>query len=305
MTRIETPIAFFIFNRPETTARVFAEIARARPARLFVVADGPREGKVGEAERCAAARTVVENIDWGCKAETLYSETNLGCKERVSSGLDWVFERSPEAIILEDDCLPHPSFFPFCGELLERYRDDARIGMINGCNFQFGRGREKSNDSSYYFSRCPHIWGWASWRRAWRFYDKNATLWPILRESGALAQFFPGESDYRYWRKAFDRVYNGEIDTWDYQLCLALWRQNMLSVAPSVNLVSNIGFGKDATHTKIGGIHSEMSVEAMRFPLEHPASVLPDAAADLFEMRYVFPTAPIRRAFNRLRGLIR
>jgi hypothetical protein len=308
MARLETPVAFFIFNRPETTARVFAEIRRAKPARLFVVADGPRKGRVGEAERCAAARAVAGNVDWECEVETLHSETNLGCKERVSSGIDWVFERTPEAILLEDDCLPHPSFFRFCGEMLERYRDDARIGIINGCNFQFGRGKKesgRSNAPSYYFSRYARIWGWAAWRRTWRFYDKNAAAWPFLRASGRLAQFFPGESDYRHWRRAFDRVYRGEIDTWDYQLCLALWSQSMLCVVPSVNLVSNIGFGKDATHTKFGGIHAGMAVEALRFPLEHPAFVLPDSAADLFEMHCVFPTSPIRRALCRLRGLIR
>ncbi|MDR1367298.1 MAG: glycosyltransferase family 2 protein [Candidatus Accumulibacter sp.] len=299
--RLETPIAFFIFNRPETTARVFAEIARVKPPRLFVVADGPRSDWHGEAERCAAARAAVEDIDWECKVETLYSKRNLGCRERVSSGLDWVFEQTPEAIILEDDCLPHPSFFRFCAGLLAHYRGDTRIGMINGSNFQFGRTR---GESSYYFSRSAHVWGWATWRRAWRFYDKTAVAWPTLRENGQLAQVFPSATDYRYWRKIFDRVHRGEIDTWDYQWSLALWGQSMLCIAPNVNLVSNIGFGKDATHTKIDGICSEMATKTMHFPLEHPAFVLPDSPADLFEMRHVFPTSPARRVLHKLRGLI-
>ncbi|MDR1162513.1 MAG: glycosyltransferase family 2 protein [Candidatus Accumulibacter sp.] len=301
MWRLKTPVAFFIFNRPETTARVFAEIARAKPSRLFVVADGPRTDRPGEAERCAEARAVVEKLDWECEVSTNYSESNLGCKERVSSGIDWVFEHAPEAIILEDDCLPHPSFFRFCDEMLECYRDDARVGMINGCNFQFGRAHV---DASYHFSRCVHVWGWATWRRAWRFYDKNATAWPLLRQNDRLAHVFPRVSDYRHWKKIFDRVHRGEIDTWDYQWNLSLWSQSLLCVAPDVNLVSNIGFGKDATHTKIGGITSDMAVEAMRFPLEHPAFVLTDGDAELFEMRHVSPTSPVCRALCKLRGLI-
>src|SRR6185369_14461868 len=167
---LTTPVAFIIFNRPDTTEKVFAEIARARPPKLLVIADGPRAGRAGEADRCAATRAIIDRVDWDCKVLTNYSDVNLGCKNRVASGIDWVFEQVPEAIILEDDCLPDPTFFRFCEELLIRYREDERISQICGANFQFGRKR--SNDS-YYFSRYNHIWGWASWRRAWQHYDRK------------------------------------------------------------------------------------------------------------------------------------
>src|SRR5665648_587346 len=165
--QLKTPVAFIIFNRPETTRRVFAEIAKARPTKLLVIADGPRATHPDDAEKCAVVRAIIDGVDWDCEVLKNYSDVNLGCKRRVSSGLDWVFDTVEEAIILEDDCLPHPTFFRFCEEMLAKYRDDKRIAMISGDNFQFGK---KRTEYSYYFSRYTHIWGWASWRRAWDNY---------------------------------------------------------------------------------------------------------------------------------------
>lgn len=157
--QLTTPVAFIIFNRPDTTEKVFAEIAKAKPPKLLVIGDGPRVSRQGEAEKVAAARSIIQCVDWDCEVQTNFSDVNLGCKRRVSSGIDWVFEQVEEAIILEDDCLPDPTFFRFCEELLARYRHDQRIGMISGDNFQFGSRR---NDDSYYFSKYVHIWGWAT-----------------------------------------------------------------------------------------------------------------------------------------------
>nr|MBA3765731.1 glycosyltransferase family 2 protein [Acidobacteriota bacterium] len=176
---MNVPVALIIFNRADTTARVLAEIAKARPSKLLVIADGPRADHPDDAEKCLAARAAIDRVNWDCEVLTNYSEVNLGCGARPSSGLDWVFENVAEAIILEDDCLPHPTFFPFCAELLERHRDDERVMMISGDNFQFGR---KRTQYSYYFSRYTHTWGWATWRRAWRYFDREIKLWPALRE---------------------------------------------------------------------------------------------------------------------------
>lgn len=186
--QLQTPVVFFIFDRPDTTARVFAEIARGKPPKLLLVADGPRPDHPGEAEKCAAARAVVEQVDWPCEALTDYAETNLGCRRRVSSGLDWVFATVEEAIILEDNCLPHPTFFRFCEELLERYRDDERVMRISGGNHKFGR---KIGTDSYYFTRYAHVWGWASWRRAWRYYDVNMKSWMSATDKRAFLDVFP------------------------------------------------------------------------------------------------------------------
>ena len=276
--QLNTPVAFIIFNRPDTTERVFAEIARAKPPKLLVVADGPRATRQGEAEKCAATRAIVDRVDWNCEVLTNYSEVNLGCKNRVASGLDWVFEQVPEAIILEDDCLPHPTFFRYCEELLGRYRDDERIGQIGGVNFQFGRGR---TDDSYYFSRYNHIWGWASWRRAWKNYDVSLTLWPLVREREALLDILGTQRQVKHWATIFQLCYDSKIDTWDYQWTFANMINHSLTILPNVNLISNIGFGENATHTTEDSQLANMAVVKMQFPLVHPAYVIRDARADL------------------------
>jgi hypothetical protein len=283
---LKTAVAFLIFNRPETTARVFAEIARARPPRLLVVADGPRAGRPGEAELCRATRAVVERVDWDCEVLTNFAETNLGCQARVSSGLNWVFEQVEEAVILEDDCLPHPSFFPFCDELLERYRDDERVMAVSGDNFQFGRAR---TPHSYYFSRYPHIWGWASWRRAWRHYDIEMKAWPALRETDWLRSLTSNREEARYWRKIFDLVWSGEKSTWDYQWVFTCWARGGLTALPEVNLISNIGWGAAATHTSAGvSPLGDIPTAEMKFPLRHPERVERNDAADRYTFMRVF-----------------
>jgi hypothetical protein len=283
---LKTPVAFFIFNRPDTTARVFAEIAQARPPRLLVVADGARADRPGERDLCRAARAVVERIDWPCEVLTNFAETNMGCKARISSGLGWVFSEVEEAIILEDDCLPHPSFFPFCDELLERYRTDERVMAMSGDNFQRGR---KRTPSSYYFSRYVHVWGWATWRRAWRHFDAEIKDWATLRETSWLRDTMGDEIAARYWRAIFDQVAAGCVSTWDYQWLFACWAQNGLSITPEVNLISNIGFGANSTHTaSTNDDAANLPTGEMQFPLRHPPLVVRHREADDFESRDVF-----------------
>jgi len=275
--QLTTPVAFIIFNRPNTTREVFKTIAQAQPPKLLVIADGPRANRPGEAEKCAEARAVVDHMDWQCEVLKNYSDTHLGCRDRVASGLDWVFDIVEESIILEDDCVPHPTFFRFCDELLKRYRDDERIMAISGDNFQFGRQR---TEYSYYFSRYPHCWGWATWRRAWCHYDGEMRLWPAIRDGGWLQGILENRRAIAYWTKIFDKMYNGDIDTWDYAWTFICWIQSGLTILPTVNLVSNIGFGENATHTRGGGRIANMSVQPMDFPLSHPPFVLRDAKAD-------------------------
>jgi hypothetical protein len=284
---LRTPVAFLIFNRPETTARVFAEIARARPPKLLVVADGPRAARPAEAEACRATRAVVERVDWDCEVLTNYADENLGCRRRVSTGLEWIFREVEEAIILEDDCLPHPSFFPFCEELLERYRADERVMMISGDNFQRGRRR---TSFSYYFSRYTHIWGWASWRRAWQHYDLEIKHWEALRrETLWLRDILGDETAARYWQTIFDQVFDGHATTWDYQWLFACWAQNGLSITPEINLISNIGFGANSTHTATPDeTVANLPAGEMLFPLRHPPFVVRAREADDFESEFVF-----------------
>lgn len=292
-SHMRTPVAFFIFNRPDTTARVFEAISQAAPTRLLVVADGPRADRLGEAERCAAVRAVIDRVDWPCEVSVNFSETNLGCKRRVSSGLDWVFQNVEEAVILEDDCVPDQSFFRFCEELLARYRCDDRIAMISGNNFQFGIGEV---EESYYFSRRPHIWGWATWRRTWRRYDVEMTEWPRLRGRGWLNELFPEKRLVRYWSETFDEVYRGDLDTWDHQFTFSCLLHGALCIMPSVNLVSNIGFGEDATHTKVADRHAAMPAGVMQFPLRHPREISRNVFLDSQIEKNI--SLPLRRALG-------
>jgi cephalosporin hydroxylase len=282
--QLKTPVCLIIFNRPDTTEKVFEAIRQAKPPRLLVIADGPRADQPGEAEKCAAVRAIINQVDWDCEVLTNYSDINLGCRKRVSSGLNWVFSLVEEAIILEDDCLPHLTFFRFCEELLERYRYDQRIMAIAGNNFQIGR---ESTDYSYYFSFYNHIWGWASWRRAWHLYDLEMKQWPEVRESNLLCDILQDTQAVAHWSKTFQSGYEG-FDTWDFAWTFACWSHNGLSILPNVTLVSNIGFGPDATHTKGGSQFANLPTKAMNFPLRHPPFMIRDTQADDLTEKMMF-----------------
>jgi hypothetical protein len=281
---LATPVAFLIFNRPATTQRVFDEIARARPRKLLVIADGPRAGRSADRVNVAAARAIVERINWPCEVLKNYSEKNLGCRERVSSGIDWVFSEVEEAIILEDDCVPHPSFFSFCEAMLSRYRDDERIMHVSGDNFQQGVRRSRH---SYYFSRIAHVWGWATWRRAWKKYDVQMPAWPELRFKGIARQMFPVPNQAAFWEGILDDVHSGAVDAWDVQWVLTCWAHGGLSIVPELNLVSNIGAGEEATNTKLDQWYMNLPTCDLG-EITHPTFFLPDADADDFTMKEHF-----------------
>jgi hypothetical protein len=275
-------VAMFVFNRPDLTARVFERIAAARPARLLVVADGPRDDVPTDAARCAQVRQIATGVDWPCQVETAFSPFNMGCGRRVATGLDWVFAQVEDAIVLEDDCLPSASFFAYCAELLETYREDDRIGAILGANLV---GHRPPDGASYDFSRyfCP--WGWASWRRVWQRYDfRLATLETELAD-GTLARLFPEPALRAYWHGKFAGVRDRRIDTWDYQLGHALLRHGQLAVLPATNLVSNLGFGRpDAAHTTYDAPVANLPAGSLALPLRPPPAVAPAAMADaMFE----------------------
>src|SRR5271157_208695 len=295
--QLMTPVCLIIFNRPEYTLRVLESIRLVQPRRLFVVADGPRNDVPGDVNACMSARNVLEMVDWDCEILTNYSEVNLGCKIRVASGLNWVFDNADEAVILEDDCIPHPSFFRFCEEMLERYRNDPRIMSISGNSFQAGRNRTSCN---YYFSRYTHVWGWASWQRAWSHYEVGMNQWPTGRDLNWLQDFLGDQRAVRYWSYIFQRAYEG-LDTWDYAWMFTCWMSNALSIVPNVNLVSNIGFGPRSTHTtQTGSRFANISAEEMIFPLKHPPGVVRDGRADDFTEEIMF-SGILNSLFERIR----
>ena len=283
------PIAFLIFRRPDLTSQVFEAIRQAQPEKLLVVADGPRDES--EAILCQQARAVTEAVDWDCEVLRNYSDTNLGCRRRVSSGLNWVFTQVEEAIILEDDCLPTQSFFYFCQTLLEYYRNDERIMHISGNNFQF---RNQTTNYSYSFSKYGGIWGWASWRRAWQHYDRDMQTWLESKQNNLLDYIYDDWAEKLYWTDVFDRVTNGIPNTWDYQWLYARWTQHELSIAPAVNLVSNIGFNSDATHTSYENHLANMKTEDI-WEINHPPFIARDDLADAYVFDYCYGGKEMRR----------
>jgi hypothetical protein len=275
--QLQTPVAFFLFKRPVRTGRVFDQIRRARPKRLFLIADGPRtpEDRPG----CEQARAIVDRVDWPCEVTRDYADQNVGLKHRIPSGVDAVFEAVDRAILLEDDCLPDPAFFRFCDELLERYAAHARVMHVAGSQLL---RPAPARAASYHFSRYVHIWGWATWRRAWRHFDVELREWHELdrpAREATLGAMFSEESERRYWRYVWDN--SDAIENWDAQWSHALLAREGLAANPNRNLISNIGFGAEATNAIEDpfGIAAR-PVEGMRFPLVHPGSVERDADAD-------------------------
>jgi hypothetical protein len=290
---LQTPVAFFVFNRPHTTSQVFDAISSARPIRLLLIADGPRQDREGEAETCRQVREIVARVDWPCEVFQNFSEINLGCRERMISGLDWVFSLVDEAIILEDDCLPDPSFFPFCQELLQKYRGDSRVAYIAGGNLV---GRYGKPADSYFFSRIGGIWGWATWKSEWKRYDRHLSDWPELRKQRMLEEIFDEPKAVEYWTGIFDAMHeNRGPDTWDYQWVYTYFKNNGLTIVPSLNLVANIGFGKEATHTIEEDERFMLPAVSMAFPLRHPTSLVPLRSLDRRRVQDMFPPSILRR----------
>jgi len=243
---MNTAILLIIFNRPETTNKVFEKIKSVKPSRFYIASDGPRNRHQADIEKVRKAREIINKVDWPCEIKTLFRDKNLGCKKGVSSAITWFFKNEEKGIILEDDCVPNLDFFSFCENILNTYVEDNRISVITGDNFQDGKWR---GDGSYYFSKYNHCWGWASWKRAWINYQGDINFWPEWKNSIAWKKFMPDKVERKYWQKIFDKVYEGKIDSWAYPWLASTWFKGGLTVTPNVNLVSNIGFGEDATHT--------------------------------------------------------
>lgn len=302
--QLKTPIALILFNRPETTQKVFEAIRQARPPVLFLIADGPRPGHPTDGDRCAAARQVVEAVDWDCQVHRCYRDENLGCGRGPATGIDWVFSTVPEAIILEDDCLPEPSFFRYCEELLAYYRDDQRVMTIGGLNIQFGR---HTPEESYYFSRYNHCWGWASWRRAWQYFDYDLKQWPKVREQGLLQDILGDDYAVKIWTSAFDNAYNKTLDCWDFQWIFANFVHHGLATIPRDNLIRYIGYTDDATHTTNGlSRYNQLATTPLNFPLHHPDLMIRHVGADHYTDHTYFDYFPSlwKRSQRKVRKLL-
>lgn len=277
---LNTPILFLIFNRPDTTRRVFKALQQAQPKQLFIAADGARNDREGEKEKCAATRAIVQLIDWDCEIKLLFRERNLGCGKAVSSAISWFFENVDMGIILEDDCLPHPDFFPFCEELLYRFKDNTKVMHIGANNYQDG---VKRGGGSYYFSKNSEIWGWATWKRTWEKYNFSLTSLSNQDIIDAIESTSLIEDEKKYWIPIFLQMKDNPIDTWDYQYVYNIITNNGVCVLPNINLVSNIGFeGEGGTHTTaLDSKYADRQVFPI-MPLTHPTSIILDKEADKY-----------------------
>lgn len=297
----KVPIILIIFNRPDLTQKVIESISTYKPEVLYVVADGPRDK--GDAQACQQTRNLIDHIDWMCTIHKNYSQTNIGCGLRIYSGISWAFETCDRAIILEDDCIPHPSFFPYCEELLEMYSSNERIGLISGNCFI----EQKGMLESYFFSNISNIWGWATWKRTWDQFDINMVGWSDLRRTNFLKKKTGSEFWANNWKTLLDSVYLGSRDIWDYQFTFNIWKNNQLCIMPKHNLVTNIGFDSRATHTTTPSLEfSYLPAKKIEFPLVHPLQVKRDKMYDRKYFRKYFGPTPsiIQRIRHSVKELI-
>jgi len=276
---METPVLIIVFNRPEPTKKVLAQLAKVKPKHVFIAADGHRPNVPGEQEICEQTRALKSIIDWDCHVSTLYRDDNLGCKKAVSGAIDWFFENVDAGIILEDDCVPSESFFKYCAEMLEMYKNDDRIMHVAGTNLHLGK---QFTPNSYFFSQLTPVWGWATWKRAWKKYDRNLDSFPEALKNKDIFNLYNNNDAQVHLFNNLEKVYRNEIDTWDYQWEYTVRINNGLSVYPENNLIENIGFGIDAgVHTNYVDYRiSQNKANEIKFPLSHPTLVVANAKAD-------------------------
>jgi len=302
----KTPVVLIIYNRPGLAEIVFEQIRKIKPEKLYIIADGPKDSI--DVDKCNTTRNIVENVEWDCSLMKNYSDVNMGCRQRIISGLDWVFKKEEKAIILEDDCLPHTSFFPFCDELLEYYFDDYRIMHINGTNYGINGS---DTDLDYYYSGNTYCHGWSTWKRAWKHFHTFDSMWPKVRDNDILLNQLTSTQEYVIRKSIWDDLYQGNIDSWAYQWLFASISQGGLAVTPNKNLVTNIGFGIDSTHTKdCKHWMSNLPTYEISLPLTHPEFIIRDLTADktYFERNYKSNTSrsilykklklPLKRLYN-------
>lgn len=284
--KLTTPVLFLVFNRPETTKMVFEEIRKAKPTKLYIGADSPRNHE--EKKKTDSVRNyIIKNIDWPCKVRTLFRDKNLGCKYAVSSAIDWFFENEKQGIILEDDCLPNQSFFRFCREMLEKYKDDERIMHISGTNIM----GKSPIEEDYFFSNIFNVWGWATWRRAWKKYDVNMKSWPKWRFRALRFMKDYSLIDKVKSLRLYELTYRGKIDTWDYQWDFVCKIKGGLSVIPQKNLITNLGFLEGTHTTNYKEREKALKRYEMKFPLIENNKILEDKRylkkyADFFRTPY-------------------
>lgn len=298
---MNTPLLFLIFNRPETTFRVFDAIRKAQPEKLFIAADGPRADRPDDKDKCLQTRKIVNSIDWPCEVKILFRDKNLGCKIAVSSAIDWFFNHVNEGVIIEDDCLPINDFFVFCEKMLEKYRTDENIMAIAGHNI----AGEWASEYSYIFSKYGSVWGWATWKRAWNKYDVEMKSWSERANQDKILNFAwtKRQAKVKIW--SYNQVFNGNKNSWAYIWEYTRMINEGLTILPKVNLIENIGFGVNATHTKDIDGSKKVAAKHLSFPLLCPENIAPDRMYDqyLFERLWLSHESLPVRLYKKIKNI--
>ena len=299
------PVLLIAYKRYLTTKLVFEEIRKAKPKKFFFAVDGPKKNVLGDAEKVAKVKSIVDLVDWKCEVKVLFSETNRGSKVTESEAINFFFDNVDEGIVLEDDCLPNQSFFMFCGVLLEKYRHDERIMQISGSNFQF---ENIVGDESYYFSKRAHTWGWATWKRAWKFYDVDMKNFPEFKSKNYIDNIFESKEERKYYLSTFQATFEGKIDCWDHQWLYAILSQGGLSIQPNKNLITNIGFGPEGTYcTDSDNLAANVPLYDLK-NIIHPEFVVIRKEADMYEFEKLIHDSifkQINRTFKRVVRIIK
>jgi hypothetical protein len=290
-----TPIVLICFNRPLETKKVFNKIKFIKPKKLFLIMDGPRRGSNNDIVNCFLVKNIITQISWKCRVYKNFSKKNLGLKNRIVTGLDWVFSKTNSAIILEDDCLPSNNFFKFCEELLIYYKKNNLVKFITGNNFQKSMLNIKAD---YYFSKYSHIWGWATWKDTWKLYCDNNKMWDKYLRSKEFYRICPNFSEIKYWRSMFSKVKNGSLKSWSIYLLFTLWKNGGMTATPNINLVKNLGFNNRATNTKNSQIRYNKKIQSFKKKLKHPKEIFYNSSADTYVFENIYNQSLKRKITN-------
>lgn len=295
--RYSVPVAVVVFNRPALAEKLLKILEKAEPQKLFVICDGARPEVPGESEKVEEVRALFREVSWDCEIYRNYASENMGCDYRVPSGIDWVFEHVDRAVILEDDCMPSPHFFRYAEEMLERYKDDPKVMMAAGSNLM----QKYDISDCCCFTARTYTWGWATWKRAWDHYCDDESEWKRIQKDGTLARTYPPRMRY-YVKKELNYYMAKGKCPWDYLWWISCMGAGGLCAVPKVNLVTNEGFGEDATHTQSKGSY-EGRTFPMDFPLRYPDKVVRDRNFDRFDSG-LNPPWKIIRAYRKIRRII-
>lgn len=301
LKNLNTPIVLICFNRPAVTKKIFQQIKKQKPSKLFIIMDGPRLGNNIDLKNCKKVKKIISQIDWKCKVFRNFSNDNLGLKKRVISGLDWVFKKVDRAIILEDDCYPNDSFFFFCETMLNFYKKNKNIGIITGNNFQ----NKPVDDNSYYFSKYSHIWGWATWRRTWKLYNDNDQKITNFIKSSKFKKICEISDEQKYWFDMHNQIKSGVLKSWAYYFLLNMWKNNYLTVTPNLNLIKNLDINSvSSSNPSDSGLKIELTKTVLKFPLTHPKTIKVNKKADNKVFYSIYKRNIITRAIYNIKKMI-